>query len=376
MTSALPTVSPRQATAFILRRQGFIDHRLAPLEVVRRLVAVQSQYLASVPVAVWTRQPNTPYPWADQAQYEDKSLVRVWCLRGTVHTLASVDLPLFVARQLEKKDYWFLRYLTSQGVGDAELKRRNKKIMAALKKGPVSRHRLHEMIPELQELKGAGYGIDVRALTFTGDVVFAGVEGNHPRFARRDLWLPDLKWRVPSVKAANHELLLRYFVAYGPATLKDFAYWTGMKASEAKAIFTANQAELAEVAVTGWPAGQLVRAADIDELLNSPEDLPPVMLVPKFDNLLLAWRDKGRVIDEHGYKHIYRKAAQVDAAVFIDGRIQAGWRIKPGKTLAVSLNAWGKRTKRVQKQVAAKFDEYARWTGADGARIEYVDGFG
>jgi hypothetical protein len=331
--------------------------------------------MASVPQAVWTRRPDTPPDWADNAQYVSKSLTRVWCLRGTVHTLKSADLALFAGLRLASHDYWFQRYLEAHGVSSAQLERRNRSIMDALADGPLSRKELHERVPALKDLREVGYGVDVRPLAFMGEVVFAGVDGNHPRFARRDQWLPRLRWEPPSPLAAGCELLRRYMRAYGPASDRDFAYWSGLKASRVKQILAETSDELAEVEVNGWPAGQLVLKRDITALRKQEPVFPRVCLLPKFDNLLLAWRDKGKLIDPAGYAGIYRKAAQVEAAVLIDGRIAAAWRAKPGKILTFQLNPLRQLKRSERKLIQDEADRFAKWQGVNGARMVEIESF-
>jgi hypothetical protein len=375
MAQAKLRVSPRQALAFAFERQGFIRNQLKPLQVVERLVAVQSQYMASVPQAVWTRQPDVAADWADRAQYASKSLVRVWCLRGTVHTLRSTDLALFAGLRLERKDYWFQRYLEAHGVSATELARRNRRIMDALADGSLNRKELHERVPALKDLREVGYGIDVRPLAFMGEVVFAGVDGNHPRFARRDQWLPRLKWEPPSAAAAGCELLKRYLGAYGPATRQDFAYWSGLKGLQLKQIMADSAAELAQVEVEGWPGIQLLLKRDLAALRRQEPVLPAVRMLPKFDALLLAWRDKRKLVDPAGHRGIYRKAAQVEAAVLIDGRISAAWRAQSGKTLTFQLNPLRKLSKREMKLIQDEADRFAQWQGAGGARVVEIASF-
>jgi len=369
MAEAKLRIAPPRAWAFTLGRQGLIDHQLRPLDVVRRLVAVQSQYSASVPVAVWSRQGDTPPGWVDDALLKNKTLVRVWTLRGTVHTLASRDLPLLTGLRLESHDYWLGLYLKSHGVTAGQLERRNRKILAALEDGPLTRAELHERVPELKGMRGAGYGLDVRPLAFTGEVVFAGQKGGQPRFARRELWLPRLKWDPPGALKAGCELLRRYYAAYGPASRQDFAYWSGLKSAQARPLFAACADELAEVEVDGWPSGQLVLRRDLRELARSDAELPAVSLLPKFDNLLLAWRDKGRVVDPAGYKLVYRKAAQVEAVVLLSGRVAATWRASGKRILKVELEPARRLAKAEMKLIEGEFDRYAHWQGCSGAAV-------
>jgi len=284
-------------------------------------------------------------------------------------------LALFAGLRRDRQDYWFQRYLESHGVSAAQLERRNRSIMDALAAGPLSRKELHERVPELKGMHGAGYGLDVRPLAFMGEVVFAGTDGNHPRFARRDQWLPRLKWDPPTALEAGCELLKRYLVAYGPAGDKDFAYWAGLKAAQVKQVLAATADELVEVEVEGWPIGQLVLKRDLAALRGQEPALPPICLLPKFDNLLLAWRDKGKLVDPAGYNGIYRKAAQVEAAVLIDGRISAAWRVKPGRTLTFQLNPLRQLQRNERKLIQDEANRFAQWQGANGARVVEIESF-
>jgi hypothetical protein len=133
--------------------------------------------------------------------------------------------------------------------------------------------------------------------------------------------------------------------------------------------------ELVEVEVESWPAGQLVLKRDLGALRRQEPLFPRVCLLPKFDNLLLAWRDKGKLVDAAGYAGIYRKAAQVEAAVLIDGRICAAWRVRPGRTLTFQLNPLRKLKRNEQKLIQDEADRFAQWQGADGARVVEIESF-
>ena len=58
--------------------------------------------------------------------------------------------------------------------------------------------------------------------------------------------------------------------------------------------------------------------------------IPSIVLLPKFDALLLGYRDKTRVLSETHRKRVFRAAAQVEAVVLINGRVAATWRLDSG----------------------------------------------
>jgi hypothetical protein len=174
-------ITARQAVDFALARGGISQPFHDPLAAVHAMVAVQAQYAASIPFAIHARCPSVPRTWTDCALAHDCSLVKTWCLRGTLHALAA---------------------------------------------GPLDRTALHAAVPRLRDVPWSGWGKDVKGLAYQGDLLMVGSKGSRPVFARRDTWLPDLRFRPHTRIKSLEELLVRYLRTFSPATLTDFAHWT------------------------------------------------------------------------------------------------------------------------------------------------------
>jgi hypothetical protein len=203
-------LTPKQASAFTMTRQFLTSPAGQPLDVVRHLTAIQAQYSATVPLALWARTGSLSPDWVRNALFDTRLLVKTWCLRGTVHVLARTDLALMVGaigpQQLRDHER-FMR--TRRGIDGHAIHALNEAILGALAQRPLGRSELHRAVPELATIEGASWGLDVKALAFLGDLVFASAEGAETHFARRDVWLPGSSWTLPSEIEARRELLLR-----------------------------------------------------------------------------------------------------------------------------------------------------------------------
>ena len=163
---------------------------------------------------------------------------------------------------------------------------------------PLNRSELHDAIPELADIQGTSWGLDIKGLAFTGALVLADSDNVETRFARRDVWLPNLSWEPPLRADAQRELLLHYLTAYGPSTLQDFAHWSGLKMKTVQSIFAACMRELIKAEVAGWHGDHYLRCQD-EPLLQVDDEAPSaICLIPKFDPLLMGYKDKTRFIDE------------------------------------------------------------------------------
>lgn len=265
----------------------------------------------------------------DRALYHDKSLIKLWCMRGTLHLLPTEDLPTYwkavMGYQLGEWRRWLRR--TGRLRPQQERDRLHARLLEALEEGPLTRNELSARLPHFVPQSGASWGVDLKELCYLGKVCHAEPSGAEARFARLDRWLPGADLEAVDHTAAQRSFLLKYLRGFGPATVQDFAHWAGFRVGDARSVFQASAKELAEVKIEGPKGRYWVGKDDLPELLDEGEAEPPlpVRLLPQFDLLLLGHKQKGRFLDEVHYKKIFRKAGWVSATVWADGRVVGTW---------------------------------------------------
>ena len=368
-------ITARQARDFALMRGGLSQPFLEPLEAVRAMVAVQAQYAASIPFAVHARCPSAKRTWTDRALAGERSLVKTWCLRGTLHALATEDLALMVGSFGERYHLAVERVMLRMCDMDTVAWHRvEQDVLRALEGGPLDRTALHAAVPRLRDVPWSGWGEDVKGLAYQGDLLMVGSKGSRPVFARRDNWLPDLRFRPRTRIKSLEELLVRYLRTFAPASLSDFAHWTGLPVATVHDTAARAAALLVPVDVEGRSSPLLALAEDADVLQKSLPGVPPITLLPKFDALLLAWKDPSRVLDSQGHSAVFRPAGQIEAVVLLHGLAAATWRVKqtPGRMhiTIIPIRSVGVVPRR---QVEAAFERLGAWSGASNTTIAWQD---
>jgi hypothetical protein len=252
-------ITARQATDFALARGGISQPFHDPLAAVHAMVAIQAQYAASIPFAIHARCPSVPRTWTDCALAHDRSLVKTWCLRGTLHVLAADDLALMVGSFGERYHLAIERVMLRMCDMDTTAWYRvEQDPLHALTAGPLDRTALHAAVPRLRDVPWSGWGEDVKGLAYQGDLLMVGSKGSRPMFARRDTWLPDLRFRPRTRIKSLEELLVRYLRTFAPATLTDFVHWTGLPIATVRETVVRATRLVVSVAVEGRnlpPAG-------------------------------------------------------------------------------------------------------------------------
>ncbi|HRF61082.1 MAG TPA: winged helix DNA-binding domain-containing protein [Fimbriimonadaceae bacterium] len=328
-------ITPEQLRLRRLARQALIERVPTVEAAVHAIFTVQTQYAASLATGVAARCESPVPGWTGPALEVDGWLRKCWTVRGTLHTHDRADHRLLLGWFGRRRAAVFRTHLTHYfGIADPD--GLEAEIVAALAEGPLTRQEIHDRVPALKAIPSTGWGRDVKGLAYDGRLVFVG-EGADQKFALVETDLPD-------VSAA--EVARRYLEAYGPADARDFAFWAGISAVEARAAWAAVE-----------PACEVVECEG-KRLLDLPgmavdADPPQVRLLAKFDSITLAHRDRTFLIPSAFLKQVFRIAGQVEAVVLLDGVATGTWRVKRS----------GKRSEPV-------FEPWRRWTARETKAID------
>lgn len=338
MTAHTTKLSEAQITWFRLRRSGLLKPFASPEAAVRSLAGVQAQILPAAGLATWNRTRRLTYSRFDQLLHIERSLVKLWGQRGTLHIYASQEWPL-ICGALSGQRLWWDREGEQSSGSQAAYRDTLAQVAELLRqRGTLGRSDLRASGLDLGESDLSSWGGIFAALVQRGYACHAGQDGNEGHFAHREYWLPNLEWNPPAAEEANLELTRRYLRIYAPATVQDLMYWRGAKSSDANRWLAALGRETAEVQVGART--MLALRADLATLTASPPERGswPVKLLYRFDPLLLGIKDKSWLVDEQNYKRVFRIAGHIEGTLLERGRVAGTWRYdRKDSGLAVRL---------------------------------------
>jgi len=208
--------------------------RAQMLDVVSRVGALQAQVMSAAELQLWTRIGNLAAGDVADALWKQRSLVKTWVLRGTLHLIAARDFPLYVGAISDALIKFYQRgsWLKYHGVVLDEFEAISAAVDATLSGTFITRKQLAEAIvqqtgnPHLQTLLESGWGALLKPAAVRGLIIFGENDGQNVTFVHSRRWIGD--WSPVEPSAAIRELALRYLTAYAPATADDFAHWVGM----------------------------------------------------------------------------------------------------------------------------------------------------
>jgi hypothetical protein len=307
----------RELNRATLARQLLLERkRLSPTAVIERLVGMQAQWPSAPYVGIWTRTTSFR-PEALERELARAAVVKATVMRQTLHLLTRRDYALLRAALSETN--FPDRTSTSERLAPS--------VRALAAAGPVS---TEEVLAHLEREHGLT-GIDARR-AWRGARVRAHVLHHH----ETALWRARPEGRFVAIEEpethvpveARAEILRRYLAAFGPASRRDIVAWSMMHVPELQRAL-----DLLE---------PLRRFRDERgrELLDVPgaplpdaETPAPVRFLPKWDNLLLAYADRTRVLPEEHRKTVIRMNGDVAQTFLVDGFVAGIWRVEDGRVV-------------------------------------------
>lgn len=307
-----------------------------PAEVVSHLLAMQAQDYLGTLWAVGLRLPGSTERTIEAA-LENRSIVRTWPMRGTLHVVAAADvrwlLDLLAPRRLAQAAY----RRRQLDIDEDTLARSRAVCQKALQGGKQLERGAMFALLESHGISTAGQrGIHILGtLAQEGLLCLGARSGKQFTFALLDEWVPHAR-SLPRDEALA-ELARRYCVGHGPAAVQDFAWWSGLTLSDARAALAAAAPHLQQEVIDGdtyWQAAGAPDAANVD----SEELADAVHLLPGFDEYLLGYTDRSAVLDpRHALLTHPGTNGMMLPVLVVGGRVVGVWK-RAIKKKAVALN--------------------------------------
>ena len=344
--------------------QGLVTRPFAtPVDAVAHLGAMQGQDLAGALASAALRTTNGI---VDEviADLDAGRIVRGYPMRGTVFLMPATDV-LWVS-ELCNKNALTAATMRRSGLGlDETMFDRARTVaierMSTSHRG-LSRAEVFHTFEEAGTPTDSGRGYHVLAhLIGEGLVCFGPWNGSDQNVVLNAAWLPsnsDLAGRFNGDRiAAIATLLTSYLTSHGPATIRDFAWWTKLGLGE---IRKALPAVADRFETDGADEPSYWRPDLLDEVAALGKDVDRPLLLPGFDEFILGYADRLFAMspDEH-QRLVPGNNGVFGRSVVIGGRVTGLWkRIGwPGKR-TLNVEEFGRISKANHTTLNRLFDGF------------------
>jgi len=295
-----------------------------PEEIVGWLGAMQAQDYPGARWAIGLRTHAVTDRDVERACDEGR-ILRTHILRPTWHFVTPADVRWMLSLCGPRLHVVNAPYYRRNGLDEETIRRSRSTIAKALANGAhLTRQELAAALAKRRiPASGERLAYVMMRAELDGVVCSGARRGNQFTYALLDERAPAAS--VMKREEALATLATRYFTGHGPATLRDFVWWSGLTVKDAKSGVDVAGKSLEQATLDGlrywFSAGMSARS-------KSPSS---ILLLPTYDEYLVAYKDRGTI------KHPSSPAASPVSLEFghfliIDGKLRGSWK----RTLAAN----------------------------------------
>jgi DNA glycosylase AlkZ-like len=325
-----------------LARQLLLERkRLSPKGVIERLVGMQAQWSPAPYVGIWSRTTSFRRQSLER-ELARGSIVKANLIRMTLHLVTL-------------RDYWLMRAAISESGHadqwpDSKLVERTVRQLAEA--GPTNSVEALALIEQKHGLTGLRARKAWRGGRMRAHVVHDHLSASWDAPQRhRFVALRDPDAHVPV--EARAEILRRYLAAFGPASRQDMDAWSMMRQPQIKPALELLEPLRRFRDENGRELLDVPRAP-----LPDPETPAPVRFLPKWDNVLLSFADRTRVLPEVYRRRVIRNNGDVAQTFLIDGLVAGTWEAEDGRVVLQPFKRLSRATRGEVEEEAARLEAF------------------
>lgn len=308
-------INKKELLYFSLQNQ-YLLQKADKSKIVSDLCGLHAQFANNPKYALRIRANDfSETSWGD-------GLLKIWSFRGTLHAVKIEEIGLFLSAKGVPEDWDGSCY----GLKKEAVQYWSDFIYECIADGISGR----EEIKEKCRNKGMEQGVFEKVFSGWGGLIremcYRGMIAYDIGTAKRFVICENVKFS--SQDDARAALILRYFKAFGPATIKDCTGFTFYTQKEIFRLIEKYNIPLKSVICEGNEYFY------INELSGDCR-IPECMFLSGFDQLLMGYKDKSRVMDVNDKGKVITNTGIVHPTILLDGRLQAKWK-KEGAKLIVT----------------------------------------
>lgn len=330
-----------------LYNQLLAKHQFSePHEIVSWMGAMQSQTLDMAKWAIGARLEKKVAKDIDEALNAGK-IIRTHILRPTWHFVSAEDVRWMLDLSASRLKPVYLSYAKIHGIGESDIYRTIPFLEKVLTGG---KHLTKEEIGSALQNENMTLDPDHLRLAISyaeveGILVNGGLKRNKQTFTLLDEWVP----YMPKIdrEEALERLARKYFASHGPATVSDFAWWSGLSMTECRKGVEMIRADFVCETVNGR---EFWMRSDIE---MPPADEASALLLPPFDEYVVSYKDRSELIEDAYYGKVMTRNGLFSPTIMLNGEIVGSWKkIVQKKTVRIELSFF----KKTSKKTVALFD--------------------
>ena len=263
----------------------------------------------------------------------NKSLVRIRSIRSTLHLIPFEKNTLVFAATKAQLNRRSEKYIQHLGMTLEEFNSIAEKIIITLTGRGLT---ANEIKKETGNSKYTSHVINI--LCDEGTIVRGMINGswksNIHRYFRFEDFYSESDISNISKEVAFEYLVMDYIKSYGPVTMEDIIWWSGLNKQTVRQVIENKKKELENLNIEGYPENFLMLKSDFDSLLQTAiSGNLNVLFLPAMDPFIMGYKVRQRFIDDAESDFVYDRFGNATPTIILDGTIIGIWDLDDQKNI-------------------------------------------
>jgi hypothetical protein len=261
----------------------------------------------------------------DTELYTKRNLGKIRGMRKTLFIftkdLMQIVYPFVRNLTLDREQ----KYLEYRDISSEEYDMLSQKVLNLLKKEELSTQEIKQKINSKKDLVAVISVMCDQMLLIRGKPV-SSWRDRRLMYAPFKTYFPTLNLSMYTEKEALNFLIKRYITSYGPVTVEDIAWWSGLTKTKIKTILANLEPELIPIRISNVEHEYFLSPSDLKLLENlSPQS--NAILLPLLDPYMMGYKNRERYVEINNYEYIFDRSGNATQVILRDGFVIGIWDI-------------------------------------------------
>ena len=288
-------------------------------------------------LSLLARSPGFTRDQLERELYENRSLVKIKCFRRTIFILPPGLVPMAFSATKNLSSLTPSQYDRHLSVSPAQYEEICTQIGQVLRGRALTASELKDELSFEESLtRIINYMCD-QGFLVRGRPKSSWKSNQHYYHLFADLH-PRVQLDAIPEGEATRQLIARYIQSYGPVTVTDISWWSGLGKTLIRSHLSDLDSELVHTGIAGLEGDYLMHKEDLSSLQDykAPAE-PSIRLLPLLDPYVMGYKDRERYLTPEHYHHVIDRSGNATPTILLDGEVIGVWDASNDKDRLVKI---------------------------------------
>ena len=352
----MKTFRLERVNGLVLGKQHLTDRSKIdnPVAIAEDIAGLHATISTTPYLSLFARSRQFEKSDLDEELYERRTLGRIRCVRKTIYIHSRELISMVYAATASVAERASSRYLESRGVSTAAYEETSGAILELLEGNGMTAASIRRHLQTGLDMSAILYLMCDRGLL----VRWRPEKGWRDRTNKYRLFrevFPQIDMRRTDEAEATALLVGRYLRAFGPVTVTDIAWWTGLGKTRARKALDSLRDAILPVGISGVEGDFAMLRLDEDRMSEMKlSDELAISLLPALDPYLMGYKERARYIDQENYSMVFDRSGNATSTILIGGKVAGVWDFEEGETPVVKLLLFGEVDPDMMERIRAE----------------------